>query len=253
LDGSVRPLNQAQRPLCVGEGDFVVAGAHRCAEANQKLAAFGEVLPRATESGFAVQLVEPADYSADQAKLAAIQRLLALAGYEAEPIDGVSGPRTDAALAMFLRERGLAAETAASPAFLDLLMDAVREGAGRGLLWCNETTHVVMAALAVEEKGSVVARGWWRIEPGACVRPDLSRRAGARVYSFAEAVDGTGGAVERAGKPLSWGGSKRLCVRNSRFEISEHDECPARGLSMHGFAAVDLSQRSGATVRFREP
>ena len=250
--GAVKPLFPSAVELCVGEGDFLIAGARRCAE-KQRLAAFGEMRPRESENGKAVHIVEPADYSPEQARLAAIQRLLTLAGVDAEPIDGVSGPRTDAALGSFLHERGLSADAAASPKFLDLLVDSVRGGAGPGLQWCNETAHAVMAALGTEEGGHVTARGWWRVAAGACVRPDLPRKTGARVYSFAEAVDEAGAAIERNGKPLAWGGSTRLCVRNSRFELSEHNDCPARGLTMQGFAAVELPQGAGATVRFREP
>ena len=251
--GAVKPLLASEIELCVGDGDFLIAGARRCQNDKQRLAAFGEMRPRESEHGKAVHIVEPADYGPEQARLAAIQRLLTLAGHDAEPIDGVPGPRTDAALGQFLRERGLSTEAAASPKFLETLADSVRDGVGPGLLWCNETAHTVMAALGTEEGGQVIARGWWRIEAGACVRPDLPRKTGARVYSFAEAVDGAGAVIERKGKPLAWGGGRNLCVRNSRFEIDEHGDCSSRGLTTQGFAAVELPQGSGATVRFREP
>jgi uncharacterized membrane protein len=251
--GAVRPLHGTGAELCVGEGDFLIAGARRCTGDKQRLAAFGEMRARATENGQAIYVDEPANYGPEQARLAAVQRLLTLAGLEAEPIDGVAGPRTDAALNAFLRERNLPAEAAAAPSFLDLLIDAVRDGAGPGLLWCNETPHTVMAALGLEEGGVVTARGWWRVEAGACVRPDLPRKSAARVYTFAEAVDNAGAVIERKGQPLAWGGGTKLCVRNSRFEIREHSDCPARGLSVQGFAAVELPVKAGATVRFREP
>jgi uncharacterized membrane protein len=253
VSGAVRPLHAAETDLCVGEGEFLIAGARRCGQERQRLVQFGAMSPRPSDNGSAIYIAEPADYSPDQARLAGIQRLLTLAGYEAEPIDGVTGPRTDAALALFLRDRGLPGEAAAAPGLLTTLGDAVREGAGPGLLWCNETTHTVMAALAVEEDGHSIARGWWRVEPGACLRPDLPRRAGTRVFSFAEAVDKGGAPVELKGSALAWGGAARFCVRNTRFEIREHGDCDARGLTAQGFAPVDLAGRSGATLRFREP
>jgi uncharacterized membrane protein len=254
--GAVRPLHAAETELCVGEGDFLIAGARRCGGEKQRLVPFGLMTPRKSESGSTVHVAEPADYGPEQARLAAIQRLLTLAGYGAEPIDGVAGPRTDAALGQFLRERSLSADAAAAPAFLDVLIEAVREGAGPGLLWCNETAHTVMAALGVDEDGVTTARGWWRVEPGACLRPELPSsavRAGARVYSFAEAVDRAGAVIERKGATLAWGGATKLCVRNTRFEIREHNDCAARGLTAQGFAAVELAGRAGATLRFREP
>jgi uncharacterized membrane protein len=249
--GPVKPLNAAQIDLCVGQGDFLVAGA-RCGKAGETVAPFAEVRPRDVEGTPTVMLAEPADYAADQARLAAVQRLLALAGYGVEPIDGVAGPRTDTALAAFLRERGLAPDVANSPAFLDLLIDAVRENASRGLLWCNETAHTVMAALGIDEANAVTTRGWWRIAPGACVRPDLPRRGVQQVYSFAEAIDENGAPIEKAGRPLQWGGGAQFCTRNTKFEIREHGKCEARALSAHGFASIEITARSGTTIRFRE-
>jgi len=251
--GGVKPLTTAQMELCVGEKDFLVAGARRCTKVGERLAPFAEVLTRDIEGVPSVQLSEPNDYSADQARLAAVQRLLALAGYVVEPIDGISGPRTDTALAQFVRERGLVSDAATSPAFLDVLIDAVREGAARGLLWCNETSYLVMAALGLEEANAVVTRGWWRIEPGACVRPDIPYRATQQIYSFAEAVDGNETVIERQGKPLRWGGGTKLCTRNTKFEIRQHGRCESRELATHGFDAIEISTKTGATVRFREP
>jgi uncharacterized membrane protein len=251
--GALKPLLPSATQLCVGEGEFLIGGARRCENAKQRLVPFGEMKPRESENGRAVHLAEPADYTPEQARLAAIQRLLTLAGAGAEPIDGMAGPRTDAALGQFLRERRLQPQATNAPDFLDVLLAAVREGAGPGLLWCNETTHAVMAALGIEQTNGVVARGWWRIEAGSCLRPELPRKPGARIYSFAEAVNDAGAVIERKGRPLAWGGDKRLCVRNSRFEIDDHNDCAARGLTAQGFATVELPQGAGATVRFQEP
>jgi uncharacterized membrane protein len=251
--GGVKPLHASEAELCVGEGEFLIAGARRCSAERQRLVPFGQMTPRPSENGSAVYVAEPADYGPEQARLAAIQRLLTLAGYEAEPIDGVAGPRTDAALSLFLRERKLPPESFASVALLDLLIDAVREDPGPGLLWCNQTTHSVVAALGIEEEGGIVVRGWWRVEPGACVRPGVQRRERTRVFSFAEAVDKAGAVIERKGSTLAWGGPMQLCVRNTRFEIRDHSDCAARGLTAQGFAAVELAGRAGATIRFREP
>ncbi|MFL5051228.1 MAG: DUF1036 domain-containing protein, partial [Xanthobacteraceae bacterium] len=86
---------------------------------------------------------------------------------------------------------------------------------------------------------------------GKCLKPDLSGKP-RRLYSFAEAVDGNGHAVKRADKPLSWGGAVLLCTRNVKFELSDHRDCAGKGLTASGFATVELSGRTGATVRFRE-
>lgn len=251
--GVVKPLTQAQIELCTGERDFLIAGAQRCTKPNERLVPFAEVRARDVENIPTVQFAEPNDYSADQARLAAIQRLLALAGYEVQPIDGISGPRTDAALALFARERGLSPDTSSSSAFFDVLIDAVREGAARGLLWCNETPNLVMAALGIEDSNAIVTRGWWRIEPGACLRPDIPRRSVQQIYSFAEAVDANEMVVEKQGKPLQWGGATKLCTRNTKFEIREQGRCESRELVTHAFDALEISAKTGAILRFRDP
>ena len=64
------------------------------------------------------------------------------------------------------------------------------------LPWCNDTKYPVMASLGFAEMGSIVTRGWYRVESGQCVRPDL-RGDPRRVYSYAEAVDGSGRTVKR--------------------------------------------------------
>ena len=57
---------------------------------------------RIQPKGPIVNLAEEADYDDAQARLAGIQRLLAIAGYDAYPIDGVQGAKTQAAIAKFL-------------------------------------------------------------------------------------------------------------------------------------------------------
>jgi uncharacterized membrane protein len=251
--GAVKALTPPQIDLCVGEKDFLVAGAMRCTKSSERMVPFSEVRPRDVDDIATVTLAEPNDYGVDQARLAAIQRLLTLAGYSIEPIDGLTGPKTDNALTQFQRERGLLVDSVSSPILLDLLMDAVRDGTGRGLLWCNETTHAVMAALGIEDANTVVTRGWWRIEPGACARPDLPRRPIRQIYTFAEAIDSNEEVIEKNGRPLQWGGGTKLCTRNTKFETREHSRCESRGLTTQGFDSIDLSAKTGTTVRFREP
>jgi uncharacterized membrane protein len=236
--------------LCVASGNFVIAAARSC-RAGQKLVRFTEVKPAETEQGPTASLAEEADYNDEQARLAGIQRLLVLSGYDANPIDGVQGRKTEAALAQFLKDRQLSAETATAGNFFDVLIGAAQKPEGIGFAWCNETAQSVMAAVGVEDKGAIITRGWYRIEPGRCVRPDISAQS-RRLYSFAEAVDAQGGAVRRGDKPLAWGGDTVLCTREAKFELNDHRDCAARGLTSAGFVPVELG-RGGTTVRLREP
>jgi len=245
------PLPQAGNvDMCVADGNFVIAGARSCAAGKgQRLARFTAVKPTAGDAGLTANIAEEADYDAEHARLAGIQRLLGIVG-DATPIDGVAGAGTEAALARFLKERKLPPDAVTSPTFFDVLLDAAKR-ADVGLTWCNDTALTVMAALGVEEGAAIVTRGWYRVEAGACLRPDVTGQP-SRVFSFAEAVDRDGLSVERDGKPLSWGGSTMLCTQPVRFELADHSDCAVKGLSTSGFAAVELAG-GATTVRFREP
>jgi uncharacterized membrane protein len=245
------PLPQTgHADLCIAPGNFVISAARNC-RSNQRLARFTAVKPAETAVGLVAILAEEAEYDDAQARLAGTQRLLVLAGYDANPIDGLAGPKTDAALAQFLKERDLPSDTATSPRFFDVLIDAVQRPAMSGFSWCNDTSHAVMAALGVEEKGGIVTHGWYRIDPGKCLRPEI-RSAARRVFSFGEAVDADGLPLRRGDRPLAWGGEHGLCTREAKFELAEHKDCAANGLTTTGFAAVDLFAKGGTTVRFKE-
>jgi uncharacterized membrane protein len=239
--------------LCVGKQNFIVPGAGRgCTRTGQQLARFTEVKPYPSDTGWTAFLAEEAEYNDEQARLAAIQRLLILNGYDANPIDGLKGRKTDSALAAFLKDHNLPADTANATTFFDVLLEAAQRPEGAGFVWCNDTNATVMAAIANEDKGGIVTRGWYRVEPGKCTRPEVQARA-RRVYSYAEAIDANGQVVKRAGKPLIWGGRTMLCTREATFEVSDHKECNVRGLVAAGFTAVELAAQGSTTVRFREP
>lgn len=245
------PLPQAsQAELCIRDGDFTISNARGC-PVNQQ-ARFSAARPSDTPNGPTVNLAEEADYDDAQARLAGVQRLLTIAGYDAYPIDGVQGAKTQGAIAKFLAARKLPADIVAKPEFFDALFAAAANPEGAGFSWCNDTKYPVMAALGVVEMGSIVTRGWYRVAAGQCLRPDLHGDP-HRLYSYAEAVDSNGRTITRGDTPLSWGGNVTLCTRDGKFELSDHKDCATRGLNTAGFALIDLGNQSATTVRFREP
>jgi uncharacterized membrane protein len=125
------------------------------------------------------------------------------------PIDGLEGKKTATALDQFLKDRRLPADTANGATFFQVLLDAVKEADGFGFSWCNETPFVVMAAIGIDDRGAVTTRGWYRVDAGKCVKPELPAKP-ARLYSFAEAVDKEGQAVKRGDRLLTWGGPTQL-------------------------------------------
>jgi len=237
--------------LCVASDNFVIAAARQC-RAGQTPASFTQITPSQAEDGNLVAyLAEGSEYDDEQARLAGIQRLLVIAGYDAAPIDGVDGPKTQAALAAFLRNRGLTADIVQSPNFFATMIDAVQSPSSSGLTWCNDTAHKIMAAVGTDDGKAVVSRGWYGIDPGKCLHPDVIGQP-RQIYSFAEAVDAENRTVKVKDKPLNWGGTKELCTRESKFETNEQGDCGSRGFAATGFATVDMTS-GGKTLRFAPP
>lgn len=245
------PLPQnGEAEFCVRDGDFEFPNGRGCAMAQQ--AHFAAAKPSDGDRGPTINLAEQAGYDDAQARLAGIQRLLGIDGYDANPIDGVDGTKTQGALAKFLHDHKLAADAISRPDFFDTLIEAARHPQGPGFIWCNDSRYTVMAALGTVEMGSIVTRGWYHLAAGQCLRPDVSASA-QRFYSYAEAVDADGRTVKRGEAALSWGGKVTLCTRDARFELSNQKDCAARGLNSAGFAVIDLSTQPSATIRFKEP
>ena len=237
--------------LCIAPENFVIAAARQC-RSGQTPAPFTQIAPTATDDGNLVAyLAEDSEYDDEQARLAGIQRLLVIAGYDAAPIDGVDGPKTQTALAAFLRSRGLSPDIVQAPNFFAAMIDAVQAPSSNGLTWCNDTPHKIMAAVGTDDGKTVISRGWYRIESGKCLHPDVTGQP-KQIFSFAEAVDADNRAIKFRDKPLNWGGATPLCTRESKFEINEQGDCGTRGLAVTGFTAVDMSS-GGKTLRFAMP
>ena len=237
--------------LCIAPENFVIAAARQC-RAGQTPAPFTQITPTRTDDGNLVAyLAEDSEYDDEQARLAGIQRLLVIAGYDAAPIDGVDGPKTQGALSAFLKSRGLGLDIVQSPNFFTTMVNAVQSPSSTGLTWCNDTPHRVMAAVATDDGKIVTSRGWYRIDPGKCLHPDVTGQP-KQVFSFAEAVDGENRTIKLRDKPLNWGGPKELCTRENKFEINEQVDCGSRGFTALGFVAVDMSG-GGKTLRFAVP
>lgn len=247
------PIPQNGRDtLCVAADNFVIAAARQC-RAGQTPAPFTQITPTQTDDGNLVAyLAEDSEYDDEQARLAGIQRLLVIAGYDAAPIDGVDGPKTQAALAAFLKSRGLAPDIVQAPNFFATMIDAVQSPSATGLTWCNDTPHKIMAAIGTDDGKTVISRGWYHIDPGKCLHPDVVGQP-RQIFSFAEAVDADNRTIMLKDKALNWGGSTPLCTRESKFEINDQADCGSRGLTATGFAAVDVSSGGGRTLRFATP
>ena len=237
--------------LCIAQDNFVIAAARQC-RSGQTPAPFTQITPQQGDDGnLLAYLAEDSEYDDEQARLAGIQRLLVIAGYDASPIDGTDGPKTQAALNAFLKSRGLSPDAVQSPNFFTTMIEAVQSPSASGLTWCNDTPHKIMAAVATDDGKAVLSRGWYRIDPGKCLHPDVTG-APKQIFSFAEAVDSENRTIRLRDKPLNWGGATQLCTRENKFETNEQGDCPSRGFAATGFAAVDMTG-GGKTLRFALP
>jgi uncharacterized membrane protein len=258
------PLPQGgHADFCVTSESFTLAAAQTCNRTGYRMARFTAVKPGQNDKGVATaNLAEEAEYTDEQARDAAIQRLLVIAGYDANPIDGIRSSKTDTAIAQFVVDNRLENAAVARSDFFDLLMAAAQKPSNAGFAWCNETRNTVMAAVGFEDQGNVVTRGWYRVAPGKCLRPDLTGKP-RRLYSFGEAVGPDNQPLRDSARPAgqggapavsptaSWGGSTILCTRNSKFELSDHRDCGSNGLTATGFATVDISGTGATTVQFK--
>jgi uncharacterized membrane protein len=250
LYGSSPLPRRGDTEFCIGAADFSNTSARNC-RGSQRPALFTAVKPSQSEDSdkdFRLTLAEEAGYSEDQARDAGIQRLLAVAGYDPGPIDGVRGEKTDHALRQFAQDNKVTVTAAARSDIFAVLMDAAQKP-GTGVTWCNETPHTVMAAIGIDDGNAITTRGWYRVEPGRCLRPETGAQT-KRIFSFGEAVDNNGQALMSGGRPLIWGGNTALCTRPAKFETYDHADCIARGLVQSGFAAVEIGA-GPTTVRFK--
>lgn len=244
------PTPPGRAELCLRDGDFEITNARGCPVNEQ--ARFSPAHPSDSPKGPTVYLAEEANYDDAQARLAGIQRLLTIAGYDTYPIDGVQSAKTQAAIYKFLSDHKLPTDAVSKPEIFDALLQAANNPEGAKFAWCNDTKYTVMASLGIVEMGAIVTRGWYRVPAGQCLRPDL-RGDPHQLYSYAEAIDVHGRTIRQGDAALSWGGNIKLCTRDGKFESSDHKDCAARGLSTAGFAVFDIGNQPSTVVRFREP
>src|SRR5262245_14070468 len=115
--GTAPRPQDGQADFCISNGDFEISDARSCSASQQ--AHFSAAKPSESPKGPVVNLAEESDYDDVQSRLAGIQRLLVIAGYDAYPIDGVQGAKTQATITKFLNDRKLPPDTAAAPNFFD--------------------------------------------------------------------------------------------------------------------------------------
>ena len=249
--GEVPDPQSISRMFCIGRETFLIAGAENCDPQSGQLAPFSEVLPDRDAQTTTTELTDINNWSLDEARRAAIQRLLDQAGYDAGKIDGSDSTRTTGALAAFLRDKQIGDSVLAGTRIFDVLIDAAKIRAREnGVTLCNETPHRVLAAIGLGRAEKISTRGWFDLAPRSCQQVVTRPLAGEKLFAFAEAVDEGGQAIVENERKLVWDGAVSLCTKNFRFEINQHGACVEKGLENTMFKAIDVGREAGWTVRF---
>lgn len=186
-------------------------------------------------------LVEPADYGA-KAENAGMQRLLIAAGYSVSNVDGNAGSQTRRAMRTFLKDKELSSDLAVD-AQVDALEIAALERQGRtGINICNRSSSKIWAAISYRQRSGWMARGWWAVEPEACLRPHVSSIKGLSPHVFAlqEKPSEDGKDSEDLILKSNSAEPTAFCIAESRFAASLRENCADRG-----YRAINFRPLSG--------
>lgn len=240
--GPIRTWGGTQT-LCTGKGTFQATsdGSDQCGPGYESQG-FAKVETNG-KAAWTTTLTEAANYkSAEQARIAGLQRLLSDLGRFQGAIDGVAGPKFNEALSQARTALG-ASPSDATGLYNKLLAEASRVQASAGLTFCNRTQDIIWSALGLESGTKTHSMGWWRLQPGQCEKVIKDRLTDQYVYAFA-AADKSEGVAE------TWGGTKQFCTRDSSFDMADVKDCKGSGSVSTGFLQIDTGGRPGITFEF---
>ena len=217
--------------------DFQIDGRRECRARGFRDSSFAPVDLRGNAPK--VTFSETDEYSPQQARTAALQRLLRENGYAVARIDGVAGRQTDNAVQKYLKDRKLSSSLSTNALLQKLFDDISRQSDERGLRICNKTPHQVWAATGQVTQDGFSSRGWIRVDPDACTTA-INAALNERFYfAYAEAVDANGVVISEGGRQRIWSGDFGMCVKTTRFVINGTNDCAERGFEEFSFQRID--------------
>ncbi|MEO1040146.1 MAG: DUF1036 domain-containing protein [Pseudomonadota bacterium] len=241
--GGVREWRGGQT-VCIDADNFAFEGVADCAAQGLDAREFRRLSSEERERAV---LVEAENYGA-RASDAGLQRLLQAAGYDVRTIDGYVGRRTRREIGDF--------EIDVSRRFGDDrggLVDALHEAAlarnaRTGLRICNDASFPIGAAIArtVAEEEAWESRGWWRIQPGACVRALAEPLEAGSAHVFAQRL-------APGELPVAMtGGQEAFCIAPARFSALGRNDCAERSYDIAQFRPAPEPVEGAATARFTD-
>ena len=239
-NGGVREW-AGQFPICVNpDEDFRVDTSVSCALQGLETRRFLRINP----SEPVTKLIEPDDFGT-KAITAGLQRLMQDAGYNITRVDGINGRRTRNTLKEFIKEAGVDKDM---PVLLQI--DALAQTARSkqqltGLTVCNETPAKSWISIGYREDGSWQSRGWWLIEPAACVRPWTKDIAGAELHLYAQ-QDGPEDDTLILKNPVE--SVNNFCVAEGKFSALGREFCIDQGYVAANFRALPTEDEKGLKI-----
>jgi uncharacterized membrane protein len=182
---------------------------------------------------------QPALGSLSAAQLAGVKRLLADNGYKVGAINGKPDKATGAALNDFRGRMHFSPNAGNVELFEALEREARKSNAPAGYTVCNQSGDTLLVALAQDDKGKSVSRGWWTVPRGACAKTITTPLDSDAVYLLAQ---------KKSGGTLV-GGPQRFCTATTAFEIAGAGDCGPRRFGEAGFAKTDTRGRQGFLAR----
>jgi uncharacterized membrane protein len=234
--------------FCVAENDFDITGSNNCEKRG-----YGTAYYNAVEVGRAktwtTTFTEPNPLDLPKAQILGTQRLLVDLGLLArDQMDGYLGRSTVNAIQKFKRQNSIDVPEQPSIELMRALVQVSQEQAkNHGLQLCNSTKYAVWAAVGVPiDAATVTTKGWFEIQPSACVKPVIEPLSKDFVYVYGETVDA-------AEKKLYWHGDNRLCTNDVSFSITtKPDSCDDQGLIPADFAKVQTGGKPYLSFSFTE-
>lgn len=205
-------------PVCIDRANFQLEGATDCEAMGLDMREFRQLAP--SERARAV-LVEPDNFGS-RAQEAGVQRLLQALGYEVRVVDGFAGRRSRTQIAAFERDSGSSFGTNYASLANALHAAALERNREMGLNVCNNASDPVGIAIARQRNERWQSRGWWRIEPGSCMRVIAERLTPGDTFVYAQTINGT------QTEPLRRG-VETFCVAPGRFTAEGRTGCTERG------------------------
>ncbi len=236
-----------EQPLCVEEtGFFTLRNQAACQADPRRQRNFSVVDVSEAESGdWRTDFHEETDFSVVSAEAAGLQRLLNDLGYDAGPVDGAIGRRTQLELARFKREQKIPSDATDTDVVDALIRLALERESKLGFFVCNDASTPIWAAIAEPvDADAYRSRGWWYVDAESCTKVMKDDLASDHYYVYA--------VMERDDEDFVMeGGERALCISPVEFEIDSEADCDAEGYEVANFKRIELGDAKSWTHRFR--